>query len=272
MRPLARRLARLEQIAARPPLAETPALPPALPQRGELAALAPQLAQHLRDAVEGYKQFLKLTPQEALAQATAVCPSATEEVRNIPPDRLSWGDLETLYRSDPPAALAKWVQAREAAREELRGGVRAAGAIEAIAASPVWLARFLAVRDELTDSWQPRGGMEQMLLDLAAQVHTLLLSWQGELIDRMALGNAGSRREAGYEQMRLDDAQAVDQAMGMIERLHGMLLRTLKSLRDLRRGTPRVVVGRAGQVNIAERLVNINAGHRQMPGHTAAIP
>jgi hypothetical protein len=259
MRALARRLARLEKAAARKAMAEAPAPPPALPQRGELAALAPQLAQYLRNAVEGYKEYLQLTPQEALARATATCPAVTEEVRHIPPEMLSWGDLETLYRGDTAAALAKWVQTKEAAREELRSGVRAAGAIEVIAASPVWLARFLVLRDELTAGWQPRSGMEQMLIDLAAQTHTLLLSWQGELIDRMALANAGSRREAGHEQVRLDDAQAVDQAMGMIERLHGMLLRTLRVLQDMRRGQPRVVVRRAAQVNVAEQQITVNA-------------
>jgi len=46
----------------------------------------------------------------------------------------------------------------------------------------------------------------------------------------------------------------------MVERLHGMFLRTLKVLQDMRRASPRVVVRRAGQVNVAQQQVNVHAG------------
>lgn len=43
---------------------------------------------------------------------------------------LSWGDLKILFRSDMAAAVHKWMEARDSAREELRSGLRAAGALQ----------------------------------------------------------------------------------------------------------------------------------------------
>ncbi len=230
---------------------------PVLNQQGELAALAPKLAQYLRARVENYKEYLGLTPQEAVAKATAPCPNAENSIGSVPPELLSWGDLETLYRSDPATALEKWVQTREAARDELQSGARAASAVQPDA-SLWWLARFLAVRDELAAEWQPRDGCERLLVDQAAQAHTLLLFWQEEVNARTALVTLGGRREVGREQPRVDDRQAMEMAMGMVERYHAMFARTAKTLGDLRRGRPAVVVGRAGQVNFAQQLVNLN--------------
>jgi hypothetical protein len=170
---------------------------------------------------------------------------------------VSWNDLATLYQADPAAPLAKCVQTREAAREELQSGARAAAAVQPFGASPWWLARFLAVRDDLAAGLQPCNGVEQVLIDLAAQAHCLFLQWQEELIARTALANAGNRRDPQKDQPRLDDAQAIEQAMAMIERLHTMFLHTVKTLQDVRRREPRVVVRRAGQVNVAEQQVNL---------------
>jgi hypothetical protein len=256
MRPIARRLARLEKAAAaRPAGAEVS--PPALPQRGEVAALVPQLARSLQASVEYYEAAYSLPPQEAQARADAAARGAVAQTNRIPADLVSWDDLATLYRADPAAALEKWLQMREAAREELQSGARAATSVQPFGASPWWLARFLAVRDELGAGVQPRNGGEQLLIDLAAQVHCLLLSSQEELTARTALANAGSRRDPQKDQPRLDDAQAVEQALATVERLHALFLRAVKALQDMRRKSPRVIVRRAGQVNVADQQVNV---------------
>jgi hypothetical protein len=166
---------------------------------------------------------------------------------------LSWHDLELLYRAYPEAALAKWVQTREAAHEELHSGARGAAAVQPWDASPWWLARYLAVRDSLAAGGEPRSGPEELLIDQAAQTHCLVSFWQEELIARTTIANAGSRREPQKDQPRLDDAQAIEQAMGMVERLHTMYLRTLRALQDARRLPPRVIVRRAGQVNVGQQ-------------------
>ena len=257
MRAIARRLARLEKAIARPEVAEIPG--PVLPQQGELAALAAHFVQSLRASVESYKEVFGLTSEEAVAKATAPSPSAENSVRRIPLDMLAWNDLLTLYRSDPAAALEKWMQTKEAARKDLQSGTCAAEFVQPLNASPWWLAQFLTVRDELADSWQSRSGAEKLLIDQAAQTYTLLQFWQEELISRTALANVGNRRDVGKEQVRLDDAQAIDQAMEMIERLNAMYLRIHKALQDLGRRSPRVLVRRANQVNVGQQQINLSA-------------
>jgi hypothetical protein len=228
-----------------------------LPQPGEVAALVPQLARSLQASVECYQAVHGLAPQEAQAKAEDAARRAAAQTSRVPPELISWHDSENLYRTDPAAALAKWVQVREAGHKELQSGARAAAAVQPFGASPWWLARFFAVRDELAAGLQPCNGREQVLIDLAAQAHCLLLFWQEELIGRTTIANADSRRELQTDQPRLDDVQAVQQAMGMVERLHALFLRTVKALQDARRGAPRVVVRRAGQVNVGEQQVNL---------------
>jgi hypothetical protein len=272
MRPIARRLARLEKAAAARPAGAEVSPPTALPQRGEVAPLVPQLARSLQASLEYYQQFYGLGPHEAQAQADAAARGAAAQTSRVPPEMLSWHDLEILFRTDPAAALDKWLQTRAAAREELHSGARAAAAVQPFGASPWWLARFLAVRDALAAGLQPCNGGEQMLIDLAAQAYCLLLSSQEELIARTALANAGSRREPQKDQPRLDDAQAIEQALATVERLHAMYVRTVRALQDMRRKAPRVIVRRAAQVNVAQQQLNLNAGNGPGPVLAAAIP
>jgi hypothetical protein len=58
----------------------------------------------------------------------------------------------------------------------------------------------------------------------------------------------------------------------LAERFNGMFLRMLKALRELRRQAPGVVVQNAGQVNVAEQQINVNAGHGQAPQPGATTP
>jgi hypothetical protein len=46
----------------------------------------------------------------------------------------------------------------------------------------------------------------------------------------------------------------------MVDRFNRVYLRTLRSLRELRRFTPAVVVQSAGQVNVGGRQVNVGPG------------
>jgi hypothetical protein len=170
---------------------------------------------------------------------------------------LFWGDLQILYRSDPGAALEKWIQIRKVAIEELRCGLPAACAVKPHFEFPWWLAQFLAVRDALAADLQPRTGCESLLIDQAAQVYTQLMYWQEELVSCTALANVGSRREAGREQLRLEDAQAIKHAKSMVDSFNAMFVRTVKALQETRRGRPAVVVRRASQVNVGQHQVNM---------------
>jgi hypothetical protein len=240
MNEIARRLTRLEKAAARPAAAEVPV--PVLTQKDEQVALAQKLAQCFRDRVEGYKQTYGLTSEEAVAKATALPPGVVNSTRRVPPDAVSWGDLTTLFLSDPAVALEKWMETREAAREELQGGARAAGAVQAVSTTPWSLAQFLAVRDKLIAEWHPEHACEFLLIDQAAQAYTLVTYWQEEVTARTAHWDVGGRGARPAEKL-LDDWLALDESMRMYERWHTIYVRTLKALRDMRRGRPRHVVG-----------------------------
>jgi hypothetical protein len=257
MRPLGKYLARLEKSAARSEVAELPAL--VLPQEGELDALVAGLVRTFQAEVEAYKEHHGLTHEEAVAKANAPCPGAESNVRRVPPDRVSWGDLQILYRGDPGAAMEKWMQIRKVAIEELRCGLPAACAVKPHFESPWWLAQFLAVRDALAADLQPRTGCESLLIDQAAQTYTQLMYWQEELVSCTAMANVGSRREAGREKLRLDDAQAIKLAKNMVDSLNAMFVRTVRALQETHRGRPAVVVKRASQVNVGQHQVNLNA-------------
>jgi hypothetical protein len=49
----------------------------------------------------------------------------------------------------------------------------------------------------------------------------------------------------------------VEEAATMVDRWNRLFLRTLRQLRDLRRYTPSVVVGNVGQLNIAQKQMNL---------------
>jgi hypothetical protein len=257
MKPAAfrRELATLRRTA-RDEAAHLPALPPA-EDAGELAL---ELAGAFGRAVEGYREFFKLAPEEARARAGEPQPEHLKRVLTGPPDQVSWFDLDTVARHDPEKARERWQQIKRAARLEVRDGHRAARALEGLDGSCWERARFLAVCAELADAWRPLNAQEQQLIDQLAQWQTLLWRWQETVRDYMqlsALGVKRALREGGPGELpRLSDAEALDRATAMVERCHRLYLRTLKALQDLRR-RPSIVVRRAGQVNIGQQQVNV---------------
>jgi hypothetical protein len=195
-----------------------------------------------------------------------------------PPDQASWRDLQTLAERDPGLALKFWDDMREAARWELRSKQRAGKALEGYAASPWDRAQFLALCQELADGWQPRNGIERQLLDNLAVAQTALLTWLSRLANWSTRPMKKDMSEgAGWEPPRLTEAEAVEEAMGMVERFQKIFTRTLRALCDLRRRPLAVVVQQAGQVNIAEQQVNV-AGQdaakaiEQIRGTACALP
>jgi hypothetical protein len=195
------------------------------------------------------------------------CPGLVERALNAPPDQVSWLDLDAIARADPEKAWARWREIVEAARDEVRGGHRAARAIEGFDGTCWQRARFLALRAELAEAWHPRNPLEQQLLDQLAQFQTLLEHWQELLTAYTLLSGRGGRQAPRdgrcYEPPRLSEAEAVDRAAAMVERCQRLFLRALRALQDQRRLRPPVIVRRAGQVNIAQQQVNLaGAGPR----------
>src|SRR5262245_107627 len=121
-----RRLGRAEAVAALP-VEVAPATLPAADDAGDLAG---EMAAAFGRLVDLYREHYQLSPQEARDRAGEDHPALAERALNAPPDQVSWFDLDTIARADPEKARGRWREIVQAARDELRGGHRAARAIE----------------------------------------------------------------------------------------------------------------------------------------------
>jgi hypothetical protein len=228
----------------------------------EARVLARQAADAFRDEVERYKDDYKLSHQEAVARAEE--PYSPAHVANLvlgPPDQVSFYDLERLGKHNPELMQDRWEGIKEAARDDLQTGGRAAAAAEGFGPHCWQRAQFAAVLSALTDDWRPRGGVERLLLDQMALAHTALLDWM-KTHAALSACDSGRRerrlKEGGWpEPPRLSDAEAVEQAATMVDRFSRIFLRTLRALCNLRKVTPAVVVQNAGQVNVGGQQVNV---------------
>jgi hypothetical protein len=63
---------------------------------------------------------------------------------------------------------------------------------------------------------------------------------------------AETRKSGAWRGPRLKDAEAIDQSAAMVERFNRLFVRTLRTLRDLRRYAPAIHIEHAGQVNLAQ--------------------
>jgi hypothetical protein len=112
----------------------------------------------------------------------------------------------------------------------------------------------LGVRAELIESLEPRNAAELLLIDPMATYQTRLWEWQETLTSYAAVAALGSQeaiqRRGAPDPTRLIDAEAMEQSATMVERFQRLFLRTLTALQAQRRKA-RVVVRRAGQVNVA---------------------
>jgi hypothetical protein len=226
-------------------------------------ALARRIVANFRETVECYRSVCKLSLQEATQKADEL--PAAEQVHRVlqgAPHQVTWFDLERLAQADSALALQRWETIRQAALDELRSGYRAAALVEGPYSEPWQRAQFLALREDLANAWQPRNGIERQLIDTMAQAQTLMLIWMAMLIPRLSGASHAQNREieesAAWNPPRIGDAEAVEQATGMVERFNKMFLRTLRSLLALRRcPLPPVVVQNAGQVNVGQQQMNV---------------
>jgi hypothetical protein len=93
-----------------------------------------------------------------------------------------------------------------------------------------------------------------------ATAHAEYLGWlerlHAERQDRAVWTNILERNTVQYEPPRISSAEAVEEAAAMAERFHRLFVRAVRTLRELRRFTPSVVVQNAGQVNVGAQQVN----------------
>jgi hypothetical protein len=132
--------------------------------------LAREMAGAFGGMVRMYREHGKLTAEEAVRLAERTSPACLDRILNAPPDAVSWLDLDALARQDEDKVLRCWEDIKQAARDELRSGHRAARAVED--GGGTWeRARFLAVRAELSEAHRPRDAGEEgpVLRDDAAE-------------------------------------------------------------------------------------------------------
>ncbi len=183
----------------------------------------------------------------------------TASILKGPADQVSWHGLGHLARNDPETASRRWEEVKAQALLELRSGHRAAKAMEGYGSNAWTRAQLLAVCRDLTEGWQPCNGIERQLVDMMAQAQTAQLYWL-DLFTLRCASQSVKREEGRWAAVTVEDARALEQAAGMVERFQAMFLRTLKALQDLRRQTPGVVVQNAGQVNVGQQQVNVKTG------------
>lgn len=139
----------------------------------------------------------------------------------------------------------------------MSSGHRAAHAVETDDANGQQRARFLAVRDELSNEWRPNTGLERLLIDTMSQAITM----QERRLKRLVLLDTldGPDGEPTPSQApRGAIATAIEQAAGMVERFNRLFMRAVRQLRDLRRFAPQVIVQNAAQVNVGNHQLNVD--------------
>jgi hypothetical protein len=233
------------------------------PRSSETIPLACAIAKSASQLAAFYVKHYKLSPAEAVAKLSEADDAYATRIMEQAPDQLSLCDLHFLGTRDEEAAMRLWDSVKQAARDELASGYRAAEGVEFPSESCWERALFLAVRSELAEQYNPQNGMERMLIDSMAQAQTVGQFWLKQMISRATLERLTVQklRDLGYSTPpRIDDAKAVDQAADMVDRFNKMFLRNLRALRDLRRNAPAVLVQNAGQVNVGGQQVNVNHG------------
>jgi len=226
----------------------------------EMKGLAEDLFETYRRRVEYYKDRLGLSAEDAVARVEknlardAGDDDFLDELRVTPPKKVNWPRLLSAMQTDPEAAMEEWERIQSEARAQLERGHDAAWAVHL--RTPWQKAQFYAIRESFIEEWQPRGGVEQRLIDTLAQTYVAWQYWLDQLHGRALVQAEKEERQqdrtARWKPPTLEEAEAEEQAAKMADRFHRMFMRTLRGLRDLRRYTPNITIQNSGQVNIAE--------------------
>jgi hypothetical protein len=223
--------------------------------------LAGELAQAFGRMLDQYAKHFALSREDAAARAAQLQAADSEGGLARPPDQITWFDLYVLSKADPEKGKACWEAMKRAALDELQTGHRAAYTVETIDDNAWQRAQFLALREDLAAEWQPRNGIERQLLDTMAQAQEGWLFWMHRLTTYTSLegfrDDRLSRQEARWQPPRQRDADALQQAAEMVDRFNRIFVRTLRALGELRRQRPKVIVKKGGQLNVAEKQVNV---------------
>lgn len=261
---------------------------PAIPKRDkrdrvvleELAAFRSDLVETVSRHVEWLLDYdreadLPITPAEATTRARR---PGSRDLLEQEPQQVSWHDLANSMEHRPDHARAAWEHVKEAAREELRMGVRGARSVERTFSEPYERAQYLVILEALREALGPRDGVEDLLVQQMAGAYEQGLRWQARAVERVeheSWAGERSRRWArenmrpaererddadyGWIPPRLSDAAAIDQAATLADRYQRSFLRLLRTFREMR-GVVGALVMTGGQLNVAEKQI-VTAAH-----------
>jgi hypothetical protein len=245
----------------------------------ELVASRQTLVDHMRNQIEFLVTHYKISPEEAAKRARTPLPDDREEQL---PEHVQWVEIVATLDADPERGQALWRRVKEEARRELRAGVRESLSLERpMRARPWERAQYLVISEALSEALQPRDGLERLLVQQMASAYEQHLRWQtvavrrveeevwmGEHDRRNALEHMSPQQRErfqgreGWLPPRQADAEASEQAVLMADRYQRAFLRLMKAFRDNRRLFGMLVVT-GGQVNVAERQVNVSAPNNE---------
>jgi hypothetical protein len=233
--------------------------PDIAPRTGEAEALARELAAAYQKRVRYHNKGLGLPLQDAVAKVEEPCSlDRMWEIEDCPPEEVTWETLEELNRRSPGLALQRYEELKRTARDLLRSGDLAGAALDGCDPQPWERAKFLAIRDDLSE----RDGIERGLLDQMALAQAEMFRWQG--------------RRAQFDS--LADQEAAEKAAAMLERFHRMFIRAQRALQELRRRGPAVLVQNVGPVQVGGQQLNVaqqgngRNGHAQRRGQGRRRP
>ncbi|MCZ6676680.1 MAG: hypothetical protein O7E52_05450 [Candidatus Poribacteria bacterium] len=176
---------------------------------------------------------------------------------------ITWDDLQFVDQLGSDGSRVElWNRIEEDALDGLTSGAVVCAATAEH--SPYRHALCLATRKYFSEEWNPRGGVEQTLIDLLAQI---FVKWQmylkaevkwSALGDKYAWSDWPEPKPEPHMPPRLDYAEAARQAAQMADRSHRQFMRTLRALRDLRRYAANITINNEGPLSVGgNQQVNI---------------
>jgi hypothetical protein len=178
-----------------------------------------------------------------------------QQLLDASPAQLEWRDLSYAEQLEPGSVFAVYDHIKQAARNDLESGERAADVVASAITRPWIRARFLALRESFIADWKPTGSIELRLIEMMAQLYTEYEHWMELSVQRVAFECQEERYQVEvkgkWRAVSVTGDADAQQAAEMADRYNRLFLRTLRQLRDLRRYVVPVTINNPQQVNIA---------------------
>jgi hypothetical protein len=180
--------------------------------------------------------------------------ASREELLQMPLGEITWDALFDADEQEPGTFALVWERMLQVADDGLQSGHRAAAIVTA-GQPPMAEARFLVLLRSFVKDWEPENSIEMRLIEAMAQAWMMREHWFQIAMQRVSFecereswrvleqGKWAAREADGGEELR--------QALEYTDKFDRVYLRTVRSLRDLRRYSAAVTINNAKQVNIA---------------------